>query len=579
MKIKLLLILLLFFALYTNAQENRIITNTNLANILEGNYNASDYAASTVLSHPDEIVPLIQNQINSDSLKSYLIELNNFYNRNSGSDTISVDTGIGAARNWILSKFNSFDQQNEDRLETGFLQFDRDICGMSRHKNVLACLPGTSETGEIVIIEAHMDSRCEEPCGIDCEARGMEDNGSGTALVIELARVMSQFTFEKTILFVTTTAEEQGLFGAEALAFYCKFDKPAIDVKAVFNNDVVGGIICGETSSEPSCPGEDLVDSTQVRLFSRGSFDSPHKSLARYTKLQYQQELLPYVQVPMLLTLMTAEDRTGRGGDHIPFGVKGLTAIRFTSAHEHGDAFIDEEYHDRQHTSKDVLGIDLDADGELDSFFVDFNYLARNTRINGVAAAMVSMSPAMVSMDVEWTGEKVDITVLDDNDYLHYVLGVRTLMNDFDTLLYFDGTKEFYFVPEMDIESLRLTIASVDENDVESCFSDELFVKQTVGVVKEKQSKYPVELWQNAPNPFDEATVIAVYVNQTFPYNNALIKIHSATGQWIKDMPIELNEGANEVLYTHGYGTNGIHSYSLFIDGELIESKKMVFAN
>jgi hypothetical protein len=141
----------------------------------------------------------------------------------------------------------------------------------------------------------------------------MEDNGSGTALVIELARVMSQFTFDKTIVFMTTTGEEQGLHGAEAVAFYCKFDEPLIDVKAVLNNDVIGGIICGATSSEPSCPGENLIDSTQVRLFSRGNFDSPHKSLSRYIKLQYQQELLPYVQVPMLLTLMSAEDRTGRG--------------------------------------------------------------------------------------------------------------------------------------------------------------------------------------------------------------------------------------------------------------------------
>ena len=561
------------------AQDNRVITNTNLANILEGNYDASDYAASTALTHPDEIVPLIQSQINADSLKSYLISLNDFYNRNSGSDTMSVDTGIGAARNWILSKFESFDQQNEDRLETGFLRFDMDICGMGRHKNVLACLPGTSENSEIVIIEAHMDSRCEEPCGIDCEARGMEDNGSGTALVIELARVMSQFTFEKTILFVTTTAEEQGLFGAEALAFYCKFDKPEIDVKAVFNNDVIGGIICGETSSEPSCPGENLVDSTQVRLFSRGSFNSPHKSLARYTKLQYTQELLPYVQVPMLITLMSAEDRTGRGGDHIPFGVKGLTAIRFTSAHEHGDAFIDDEYHDRQHTSKDVLGIDTNTDGELDSFFVDFNYLARNARINGVAAAMVSISPAQVSMNVEWTGTEVDVTVLDDNDYLHYALGVRTLMNDFDTIMYFEGSKEFSFIPEMGLDKVRLTISSVDENDVESCFSDELFVKQSVGIVKESEKKYPLELWQNAPNPFDEATVIAVFVNRSFTYKDAVIKIHSANGQWIKDLPITLNTGSNEVLYTHGYGTQGIHSYSLYIDGQLVESKKMVFAN
>ena len=573
------LALLLCFSLSIEAQTNRKLTNDVMKEVLKGNYSPSDYDATIVLDDPDEIVPIIQEAINADSLYAYLLKLNSFENRNSGSDTTSDFTGIGAARNWIKYKFDQFSTQNENRLLTGFFQFNQNICGMMQHRNVVAALPGTVNNGEIILVEAHMDSRCETGCDIDCEARGMEDNGSGTALVIELARVMSQFTFDKTILFATVTAEEQGLFGAEAMAIYLDSDLNEVEIKAVFNNDVVGGIICGETSSEPSCPGENLIDSTQVRLFSRGGFNSPHKGLARYIKLQYQQELLPYVVVPMQLTLMSAEDRSGRGGDHIPFGARGITSMRFTSAHEHGDAGIDDEYHDRQHTSEDVLGLDTNSDGVIDSFFVDFNYLARNTRINAVAAAMVAISPSPVQFEAEWIGNKIDVSIVDDNDYNKYVIGVRTDGNDYDSLYYFTG-KTFQFEPETAEDIVRLSAASVDEQLVESCFSDELLVMKSVGVINEYgKKKYPAELWQNAPNPFDEATRISAYVTAKIIYKKAEIAINAMDGQVIKRIPIMLEEGVNEILYHHGYGVQGVYGYSLVVDGEIVDTKRMIFAN
>ena len=105
--------------------------------------------------------------------------------------------------------------------------------------------------------------------------------------------------------------------------------------------------------------------------------------------MQYEEELLAHVEVPHLVTIMTAEDRTGRGGDHIPFRSAGYPAMRFTSANEHGDASNGPNYDDRQHTSDDILGLDTDNDGQLDSFFVDFNYLARNAVINANAATMI----------------------------------------------------------------------------------------------------------------------------------------------------------------------------------------------
>ncbi len=95
----------------------------------------------------------------------------------------------------------------------------------------------------------------------------------------------------------------------------------------------------------------------------------------------------------MQVSVMAAEDRTGRGGDHIPFRQRGFSAIRFTSANEHGNASNGPGYTDRQHTSGDVLGADTNGDGEVDSFYVDFHYLGRNALINANAAVMAAYAP------------------------------------------------------------------------------------------------------------------------------------------------------------------------------------------
>src|SRR5690606_24046638 len=236
--------------------------------------------------------------VSTDSLFSYLLALQSFQTRNTGSDTVSATKGIGAARRWIYSKFEEFSNQSGNRLIPSYLQFDQAICDQPQHRNIFAVLPGADTSDKsVIIIEGHMDSRCAGLCDTACLAEGMEDNGSGTALVMELARVMSRYTFNQTIVFLLTVAEEQSLAGATAFANYVK--GKGIKVKAVLNNDVVGGIVCGQTASPPSCAGLNAIDSTHVRLFSYGGFNSPHKGLVRFTKLEYNEQLRPHVAVPM----------------------------------------------------------------------------------------------------------------------------------------------------------------------------------------------------------------------------------------------------------------------------------------
>lgn len=560
------------------AQTNIHLTNGTAAQVLGGNYDPAFYQASQVITDNDAIIAGINQQVSPDSLKSYILKMSTFQNRNTGSDTVSATTGIGAARRWAYGKFQEFSAQSENRLLPSYLQFDQLICTQAQHRNILAVLPGADTSDHrIIVLEGHIDSRCSDECDPLCIAQGIEDNASGTALVLELARVMSRYTFKHTLVFMLTIGEEQGLYGGNALAQYAVDND--LPVKAVFNNDVIGGVICGETSSPPSCPGVNDVDSLQVRLFSYGGFNSLHKQLARYTKLQYKEELMPIVSVPMLISVMSAEDRTGRGGDHIPFRQKGFTAIRFTSANEHGDASNGSGYTDRQHTSDDILGIDTNTDGEIDSFFVDFNYLARNAVINGTASATAAIGPGEIDFTLAATMDAgIEITINSPEAYPQYRVGLRTTGNDWDSVYTFTSATDTIFPAPATV--YFLSVAAVDANGVESLFSREVLISGTqVGLEEVGEESRELELLQNKPNPFDEVTIIAVKVKQPKNYKKAQIVIRDMQGKVLEELPISLDKEINEVNYEHGYGKTGVYTYTLVVDGKEIGSKRMIFAN
>lgn len=570
-------LLVLVFVQSLAFAQNRGFGNSDAFQVFTGSYNPATYAQQNPVTSPAQILAGIQSQISPDSLKSYLERLDDFETRNTGSDTTSLTYGIGAARNWILSKFDQFSSRNEDRLVTSHFYFTLPICGITRHKNVVAMLPGSDTTNKsIILIEGHYDSRCESNCDTACVAHGMEDNGSGTALVMELARVMSAYTFPQTIVFMATTAEEQGLWGAYEFADFAEDN--GVTIEAVLNNDVIGGIICGQTSSPPGCPGANHIDSTQVRIFSYGGFNSLHKMLARYIKLEYVEEVLPNAVVPMQISLMSAEDRTGRGGDHIPFRKKDIPAIRFTSANEHGDAGVGSGYTDRQHTSDDILGVDTDGDNVIDSFYVDFNYLSRNAIINGNAAAALALGPEQPDFTADpQTDGSVIINVQDPANVGTYRLGIRTTSLDFDTLITFTGTT-YTIYPALGSDVL-LSLCAQDANGLESLFDEELGLYGLAVNTTAERVPQRLELMSNYPNPFDDATIIGFKAPANARDKAAVIKITDLKGTVLAELPLAIKPGLNEVEYHHGYGMSGTYLYSLWVEGELIDTKRMVFAN
>jgi len=561
------------------SQTNIHFSNQLAEDIVLGNYETSDYIPAEIIDKPEQIIDKLIAEVSAANLKDYLLGMEQFHTRHTGSDTLLIGSGIGAARAWAYNQFESFNETNGNRLIVSYLNFDRNICGLRTHKNIVAVLPGVgAEKEELVIVEAHFDSRCGSACDTECFAQGMEDNASGSALVLEMARVMSTMTFDRTIVFMLTVGEEQGLFGAEAMARYCQ-DR-ALPVHAVFNNDVIGGVICGETASPPGCPSFNHVDSINVRLYSWGTFNSKHKGLARFIKLQYHENLRDKMAIKPVIEIMSAEDRTGRGGDHIPFREKNYTTIRFTSANEHGDADVHGGYTDRQHTTNDILGVDTDNDAVIDSFFVDFNYLQRNTLLNANSAAMAASGPYSVVLEaVEPIVEGFKVIIDDPYDYGHYKIGVRTITNDFDTV--FTSTEKEVSLTGFEPSTERhfFTVAPIDENGVEGLFCNEVGTIM-LSSVEDVTSESSIELLQNRPNPFDDRTSIAVWVHDPVPYKEAHIEVVKPFGTIIFRTKIDLKEGMNEIWYDHKnhHFSAGLLYYRLIIDGKHFKTRSMVYA-
>lgn len=517
-----LFVLISLLCIKSYAQINILSTSSVAEQVMLGNYNPATYMPTIVVNDHHQIVCELNDSISADTLKSYLEKLGTFHTRNSGSDTLSPDTGIGAARRWIYSEFQQISADNENRLLPSYLQFDQVICGMGQHRNVFAVLPGADTTNKsIIIIEAHMDSRCETNCNITCKAEGIDDNGSGTALVIELARVMSKYSFDHTIVFMAVMGEEQGLLGANAFSQYAVDN--GIEIKAVQNNDVVGGVICGLTSSPPKCLVVDEIDSTRVRLFSHGSIATASRGYARTVQLYYQEKLLSNVSVPMTISMYNQEDRTGRGGDHIPFRQDGFPAMRFNAAHEHGDG--SGTLPDRCHTSTDIIGVDTDNDQVVDSFFIDFNYLARNAVINGVCATLCALGPQRPAFTL--TDDPTGIIVEIDPPLLHseYRVGIRKITStlEYDSIYRFNGTP--FLIPGQVLgQAYYIGVAAIDDEGIMSPFSKEN------SLVVSDATTVPA-----APDPFDyNIDCNAIGVEEQITIGKEQISIHPnpTTGQF-----------------------------------------------
>jgi len=576
--------LFLFLAIISGTavtQTNMTVSNPLILPVLLGNYNPAAYTPSVIINAPDSILNGIVNRCSKDTLVKYLTRIDSYHNRNSGSDTVSVTHGIGAVRRWIYGKFLEYSTACNDRMLVSWMDFDGYICGQLHHRNIFGVLPGLDTTDkEIVLIEAHFDTRCEGVCDTACYSPGMEDNGSGTVLVMELARIMTRYAYNHTIVFALVTGEDQGLFGSTGFAQWLKINN--IKLRAALNNDVIGGFICGQTSSPPGCPGLNAIDSTHVRIFSFSSYNdstavSPNKQLARYIRLHQEEHINPLLTTPMTIDIIITEDRVGRSGDQVPFRQNGYTSIRFTSRNEHGNGTGTPP--DRQHSVRDILGVDLTLppDGIVDSFFVDPGYLRRNLIMNGVNLGWLAVAPPIPQP--EWTPVSGGIGIHlhgADSIYQHYRVGVRTKRSG---TLYFDTVYTF-FSNHITIDGLAsnktyfFSVANVKDG-VESLFCNEFSIL-AVGLNRHPEKDSGIRILPNNPNPFSESTRFIVEAGTDVQLDKTTIDVSDVMGRRIQTIPVRISPGLNTFEYKNSNGIRGIFIYTLCDAGRSICSGKMV---
>jgi hypothetical protein len=532
------------------------VDNPEAEKILLGKYDPAAYAPKGWVAqklpyagYPGEVTAALAAQVSPDSLLRILVHLAACHNRNAGSDTASQSSGIGAARRWVHARFAAI---APGRLIPAYLDFNTAICNVAFHRCVLAVLPGADTSDKaVVIVEAHLDSRCENSCDITCRAEGVEDNATGVAMLLELSRVLSAKAFNRTIVFMATTGEEQGLHGARAFATYAT--AKGIRIRAVQNNDVIGGNLCGRTSSPPGCSPPGAVDSTHLRIFSFGDGASPDKAFARFLKLEYLEKAAPSAEVPMGIALMLSEDRQGRGGDHQPFRAAGFTAIRLIQANEAGD---------QQHTTKDTLGPNIDV-----------HYLKRMVLVNGLGAAMAALGPAAPAFTAEGGDTAVTVRVPGAGPRALFRLGVRTTSLDFDTVLTFAG-------PEFRVPGLQrgtaysLSVAARDEAGVESLFAPEQTVTAK-GTAVRRMAAAPDWRMEVAPEEEIGGNML-VTVFSKLPAKDAYLSVRDLNWRERGRLPLRASPGGMGAEIRKGRFPAGAYTVCLMSEGRLAARARAV---
>jgi hypothetical protein len=330
-------------------------------------------------------------EVSSDSIKSYIQKMVAFGTRHSLSDTTSESEGIGAARRWVAGKFRQFAPGHPDmqvKLDPFVVTPD------ARHprvpypvtmKNVVAIMNGADPSdSRIILVSGHLDSRNSDVMDSTGLAPGANDDASGVAVVLELARVMSKKKLPCKIIFMAVQGEEQGLLGAQHMAETVKAQGG--NLVAMLNNDIVGNSSASETGDKNNktirifsemIPALETEEQTAARTALKSENDSPSRQLARYVKESSEVYLKEFNT-----TLNARPDRFLRGGDHTPFSRMGFPAVRLTEFNE-----------DFRHQHQNVRTEDNVRYGDLPEF-VDYAYAANVARINLIAMTSLAKAPA-----------------------------------------------------------------------------------------------------------------------------------------------------------------------------------------
>jgi len=355
------------------------------------------FLLATILASPAAAQGLTQeqrlqataDQVSQQRIHDTVARLVAFGTRHTLSSQTDPKRGIGAAVRWAESEFKKDGLQTLQTCDTVAKQ--PRVPTPTRVCNAVGILRGTERPNDVVIITGHIDSRVTDIMNVNAEEPGANDDGSGTAAVLESARVLSKQKFPGTIVFAALSGEEQGLLGGKILADYAKAQ--GWNVIANLNNDIVGN----------SCGSDGVCNDKVVRVFSEGprwqghealaaqlrslggENDAPSRNISRF--LDRLAERLPGIGLDVMQ--VWRNDRFGRGGDHTEFLDNGFPAVRLSVAVEN----YDQQHQDLRTEGGKVYGDTIDK--------MDFPYLTRVVKLNTAALMALAMAPPPPEPKVE----------------------------------------------------------------------------------------------------------------------------------------------------------------------------------
>ena len=336
---------------------------------------------------PDEELRALLREVDPDRIKATIMRLVQFGTRHTASSQTDPVRGIGAATAWVLEQMQSIAATSSGRMTVQKQTFAQPVSPNipvpTTITNVIATLKGTASPERFYVITGHLDSRVTDVLNFTADAPGADDDGSGVAVMLELARLFATRQFPGTLVFATVAGEEQGLYGSAFMAAQMK--AVGADVQGMFSNDIVGASQAFDgTRPDPHTVRlfvegiPTAVTPTQIALMQSvgGENDGVTHQLARFVT-----DVAPFELTSMSIRVIWRRDRYLRGSDHISFQRQGYPAARFTEPRENFN-----------HEHRDVAVINGVQFGDL-AEFVDFEYTARVAKVNGAALWSLATNP------------------------------------------------------------------------------------------------------------------------------------------------------------------------------------------
>jgi hypothetical protein len=337
---------------------------------------------------PDPALVAMLREIDPARIKATILKLVSFGTRHTASSQTDPNRGIGAATDWVFGQMQSSAAASGGRMTVQKQSFVQPVSSRipvpTTITNVIATLKGTASPERFYVITGHLDSRVTDVLDFTKDAPGADDDGSGVAVVLELARVFATHQFPGTLVFATVAGEEQGLYGSAHMAAQMK--AAGNDVQGMFSNDIVGASQAWDgTRPDPHTVRlfvegiPTAVTQQQIALMQSvgGENDGATHQLARFVT-----DVAPFGLTGMNIRVIWRRDRYLRGSDHLSFQQQGYPAARFTEPRENFN-----------HEHRDVEVVNGVQFGDLPQF-VDFDYTARVAKVNGAALWALATNPS-----------------------------------------------------------------------------------------------------------------------------------------------------------------------------------------